>query len=58
MGEERLESVTVDTGSLSPADIESLGDSVLAHALRWREAEDSGAGSAVGNPIASFTDSI
>jgi hypothetical protein len=58
MAEERIDSVTVETGWLSPVDIDSLGESVLAHALQRLEAEVNGRRSGASTPIAAFSDSV
>jgi FXSXX-COOH protein len=47
---------TVDVKKLSAADVDALGDSVLAHAVRrMRQADDAGRAQ-VGEPIAAFQD--
>jgi hypothetical protein len=53
--DQRLEALTIDAERLSPADVESLGESVLGRALRRREA-GSGGYSPNGAPIAEFQD--
>jgi hypothetical protein len=58
MTDERIDVVLVEAAWLSPADIDSLGDSVLGGALRRLEADSSGGGSGTGIPIAAFQDSV
>jgi hypothetical protein len=50
--------VPIEVGGLSPADIDSLGGSVLGVALRRLEAEGSGGASGTSIPIASFSDFV
>jgi hypothetical protein len=58
MTDEQTHIPTVEMGGVSPADIDSLGESVLGRALRWLEAGGSDGGSGSSTPIAAFQDSF
>jgi FXSXX-COOH protein len=53
-----MDIATIEVGRLSPADMDSLGDSVLGAALRRLEADDGDGASETSTPIASFSDFV
>ncbi len=58
MTDERVDIAIIEVGRLSPADVDSLGDSVLGGALRRLEADGSRGGSGASTPIAAFQDCL
>jgi hypothetical protein len=56
MTDEPVDIAIIEVGKLSPADMDSLGDSVLGAALRRLEADDGA--SETSTPIASFSDFV
>jgi hypothetical protein len=56
--DEPIDIPTIEVGGLSPADIDSLGGSVLGCALRRLEADASAGGSGSSTPLAAFSDLV
>jgi|HubBroStandDraft_6_1064221.scaffolds.fasta_scaffold431285_1 hypothetical protein len=58
MTDESMDIATIEVVGLSPADMDSLGGSVLGGALRRLEADGTSEGSGTSTPIASFQDFV